>query len=145
MMSSYSDGEAAIMAALAAFAWPTADFPVGYQGQPFTPPTPDGTDAVMWAVVNLIPVSAAQNLQTLDKVRELLQIDIKGPMNHGTARLTALRDQLLTYFAPRRLFKRNGQGAKVRQRSATNVLIFGGWQQITITVTFGFVAARDFS
>lgn len=144
-MSAYSDGEATIMEALAGFTWPTDPFPIGYQGQPFTPPTPDGTDNVQWASVNLIPASVEQNLQTLDKVRELLQIDIKGPMNHGTAKLTALRDQLLTYFRPRRLFTRNGQNAKVRKTSATNILIFGGWQQISVTVTFGFSAERAFS
>lgn len=144
-MSAYSDGEATIMQALADFTWPTDPFPVGLQGQPFSPPSPDGTDSVMWALVNLIPVSVEQNLQTLDKVREMLQIDIKGQMNHGTAKLTALRDQLLTYFAPRRLFTRNGQNAKVRRTSASNVLIFGGWQQISVTVTFGFSAERAFS
>jgi hypothetical protein len=137
MTSSFSAVDYAILAAVKAFAWDIPLAAVGYEGVAFTPP-----DNQPWAYVTLMPVATDSTLQTVDKDRQLLQIDLSGPMNQGTADLYQRRDALMAYFLPRKLFTFNGQNVRVKNRSRSNWRTYGGWEVISVSVTFEAVIDR---
>lgn len=129
-----------MLAAVKAFPWDIPTQRIGYEGVAFTPP-----DNISWAYVSLMPTLLDSRLQTVDIDRQILQIDLSGPMNQGTAELYARLDALMSYFSPRRLFTFKGQGAKVTKRARSNWRTYGGWESISLSVYFVAVVPRPFS
>ncbi len=141
MMKSYTD-LMATLTYLNALAVATP-IPYGSEGIAFTPP-----DTGPYTYATVLPVSNDQSLQTVDKYIRMLQIDCFDEMNIGTGRLKkGLVGQILAYYKPRRLFANTANTQKLRiKRSQDNtVRIYGGYQQVALTITFDGSVDRAFS
>lgn len=121
-------------------AWDDAgtDLPAAFEGRAFTK-IPDKP----WAQLNLLPVSSDQSLQTVDKEKFILQIDLNFPQNLGTKALTDMADQLLAHFKPFKRFASTGQSIRIISRELGRVRDnVAGWQYQNLSVTFDAVTAR---
>jgi hypothetical protein len=114
--------------------------PLGFEGRTFTPP-----QTGLWVYATILPVSSDQSLQTVDKFTRLLQLDCNDQMNTGTAGVTGLADQALSYYYPRRLFLLNGQSARAVKSDDSNIRIYGGYQSISVSIRFKAIVSRAFS
>lgn len=124
-------------------AWDDAgiDLPVNgtsFEGRAFVNPV-----NLPWAQLTLMPVSSDQRLQTVDKEKFLLQIDLYFPPNLGTKALTDMADQLMAYFKPFKRFASTAQAIRILSRELGRIRDnVGGWQYCNLTVTFDAVTAR---
>jgi hypothetical protein len=122
-------------------AWDDAgtDLPTAFEGRGFTKPA-----QAPWAQLWLMPVSSDQSLQTVDKEKYILQVDLNYPPNLGTQALTDMADQLKAYFAPRSRFSSHGQSFWVESRTLGRVRDnVSGWQYCNLSVTFNAVVDRS--
>lgn len=121
-------------------AWDDAgtDLPTAFEGRAFAKPT-----NAPWAQLWLMPVSSDQTLQTVDKEKFILQIDLNFPPNLGAKALTDMADQLCAYFKPNARFASTGQAICIKSRDLGRVRDnVGGWQYANISVTFYAVTPR---
>ena len=139
MMKSFADLAATLTYLVGVTPTP---IPVGNEGIAFVPP-----DTGPWAYATVLPVSSDQKLQTADKYIRILQIDCNDEMNIGTGRLKTLVDQVLTYYAPRRLFSNTAgtQKFRVKKSDDSTVRIYGGYQSCAVSITFDGFVDRAFS
>jgi hypothetical protein len=140
MLQSYADLLATLTYLLDTTPPTPRPVPYGYEGIPFTPP-----GAGLWSYATVVPVSSDQRLQTADKYIRILQIDCNDEMNIGTGRLTALCDQIMAYYKPRRLFSLNAQKLRVKKSDDAPVRIYGGYQSVALSITFDGSVDREFS
>jgi len=126
-------------AAVAAYQEAGLDLPTAYEGFPFTPP-----DATPWARLFWLPVRTDSRLQTADKYTGILQIDLNFPLGLGTRAAHDGAQALLDHFRPYRTFAYDTVILSVRSREPSSIRNEGGWQTVTVSVTFATAMDRAF-
>jgi hypothetical protein len=107
------------------------ELPTGYEGKTFEPPA-----AGLHANLHLLGGASDQRGQTLDKHREIFQIDVRAPLNGDRRPQDEAVDAICKWFLPKRLFTHNGQAVTIQSRTPSGWRRDGVWGVVSITILF---------
>lgn len=109
--------------------------PTANEGRDFDPPATG-----VHARLHLLGGGSDQRGQTVDKNRELFQIDLRVPKNTGTRELTDTMDLLMAHFAVKRRFVQpdvvGGQAVTIQSRTSSGTRPDGAWTAISLSIVF---------